>query len=459
MSETMHSKKTMASYSAGFYVNEFISAVLIFMLFYFYNVEVGLPAWMTGLALGIYALWDAFNDPMIGYLTDRPFRFTKKWGRRFPWIIIGYIPMLLSFVLIFSPPNVNAQEQPWVIFGWLVFTLCLFDVCETLFTVNYYGLFPDKFRGKEERLQVTKIAVSIGIIGVVFGNLLPPMIVVFGDVGTFTSMAWICVTINFFCWFLMFYGARDDKEAVENYLAKYEEREKEPLLNTLKKTFKQKAFIAFLLFMLTYFTVTSMVQACFIYWIRFIIFGEAGDILYVMVMLLIGTIIGLLLAAIYNKKTGDNRKTLIYASVVFILLTFIFTVIVDLMGLLILGFLWGMGLGAFWVMRYPAYADVIDEAISITGTRREGFYFGFIAFIGNLAKALQAFFFGLVLELTGFVETESVQTPLANSGILLLFGVIPAIIMSIGLIIFWRFYDITPEKSKKIKERLMELNV
>ena len=154
ITEIQHSKKIMGSYSSGFFANELIQGVLIFVLFYFYEVEIGLASWMTGLGLVCYAIWDAFNDPLLGYLSDRPFRFTKKWGRRFPWIVVGFIPMLIAFILIFSPPNVNAQEQPWVIFGWLVFTLCPFDTCETFFTMNFYSLYPDKFRTNEERRKL-----------------------------------------------------------------------------------------------------------------------------------------------------------------------------------------------------------------------------------------------------------------------------------------------------------------
>ena len=75
------------------------------------------------------------------------------------------------------------HSKHWVIFGWFVFTLCLYDTCETLFLVNFEGLYPDKFRGREERVKVMRIGVTIGMIGVAIGNLLPPMIVVFGDVG------------------------------------------------------------------------------------------------------------------------------------------------------------------------------------------------------------------------------------------------------------------------------------
>ena len=35
----------------------------------------------------------------------------------------------------------------------------------------------------------------------------------------------------------------------------------------------------------------------------------------------------------------------------------------------------------------------------------------------------------------------------------------PAIIMAIGTVIFWKYYDITPEKSAIIQEQLKELKL
>ena len=459
ITEIQHSKKVMASYSSGFFINELIQGVLIFLLFYFYEVEIGLASWMTALGLGIYALWDAFNDPLLGYFSDRPFSFTKKWGRRFPWIILGFIPMLISFILIFSPPNVNAQEQPWIIFGWLVFTLCLFDTCETLFTMNFFSLYPDKFRTNEERRKVSEISIYIGIIGVVFANLIPPIIIVFGNLGTYTLMAWVCVSICFFCFFLMLPGVRDDKETVETYITKYEEKEKEPFFKTLKTAFKHKSLVAFLLFYMMYLTLTAMVQASFLYWIRFIIYGEVSDIFYVMILFLVGVMVGIPLWMRFNKKTGDNRKTMLYAAVALIIITIFLSLITTLTSLLILVFIWGMALGGFWTIYYIVFGDVVDESISETGIRREGFYSGLKRFFGNISKVTVAFFFGIVHELTGFSEIADKQTPLANIGILLLFGIIPAITMAVGLIIFWKYYDITPEKSKTIREKLMSLKM
>lgn len=454
-----HSKKIMASYSSGFFINEFIQGVLIFLLFFYYEVEIGLAAWMTGLGLIIYALWDAFNDPLLGYLSDRPFKFTKKWGRRFPWIIVGFIPMLISFLLIFNPPNVSAQEQPWIIFGWLVFTLCLFDTFETIFTMNYFSLYPDKFRTNKERRNVSQMSIYIGIIGVVFANLVPPMIIIFGNLGTYALMAWICVVINFFILFLMIPGIRDDKETVDTYLATYEKQEKEPFFKTLKTAFKHKSLIVFLIFYMLYLNLTNMVQASFLYWIKFIIRGDISDVFYVMVLLLVGVMVGIPFWMYYNKKSGDNRKTMIYAAIMLMIVTIFFTVITNLTTLLVLVFIWGMALGGFWTIYYVVFSDVIDEAIVESGKRQEGLYQGLRRFFGNLAKVVTAFYFAIIHELTGFNEVAEVQTSVANTGILLLFGIIPAITMAVGFIIFWRYFDITPEKSKLIREKLLQLNI
>jgi len=325
--------------------------------------------------------------------------------------------------------------------------------------MNYFSLYPDKFRTNEERRKVSEMSIYIGIIGVVFANLIPPIIIVFGNLGTYALMAWICVSINFFILFLMLPGVRDDKETVEAFVTKYEEKEKEPFLKTLKTASKHKSLWAFLLFYLMYLTLTNMVQASFLYWVRFIIYGDVSDVFYVMILLLVGVMVGIPLWMRFNKKTGDNRKTMIYAAVALIALTMFFSMITNFTSLLILVFIWGMALGGFWTIYYVVFSDVIDEAIAVTGVRREGFYSGLRRFFGNLAKVTLAVYFATVHELTGFVEGADKQSTVANMGILLLFGIIPAITMAVGLIIFWKYYDITPEKSKTIREKLMSLKI
>ena len=140
--DSSHSKKIMASYGFGNLIGQFIEAVFMVLVFFFYEAEIGLSSTLTALGFIIFAIWNAINDPILGYLTDRPNRLTKRWGRRFPWIIISFIPWVIAFLLVFTPPNVDAQKSPWILFGWLVITTCAFDFFWSIFIVNILSLFP-----------------------------------------------------------------------------------------------------------------------------------------------------------------------------------------------------------------------------------------------------------------------------------------------------------------------------
>ena len=101
--------------------------------FFFYEYEVGLNVWLVALGYIIFAVWNAINDPLVGYLTNRPFKFTKKWGRRFPLILFGGVLTVISYFLVFMPPRVDPVSGAWIIFGWLVFSTCLFDTFNSIF--------------------------------------------------------------------------------------------------------------------------------------------------------------------------------------------------------------------------------------------------------------------------------------------------------------------------------------
>ena len=167
-------------------------------------------------------------------------------GKKIPVHYIGVFTNAYIFLLIFTPPNVIAQESPWIIFSWLVFSTCLFDVTESIWAVNYLSLFPDKFRDRSERRTMAMFKVYLGFIGSVLAFILPPFIIVYGDLRSYAFMGWICVMVSFVCGIFMIPGVRDDKETVENYLMHYKEVERDSFFKTLKQMFSQKNFVAFL---------------------------------------------------------------------------------------------------------------------------------------------------------------------------------------------------------------------
>ncbi|MHA1781871.1 MAG: MFS transporter, partial [Promethearchaeota archaeon] len=161
----------------------------------------------------------------------------------------------------------------------------------------------------------------------------------------------------------------------------------------------------------------------------------------------------------YTKKTQDNRKTWILSATIMAVFSGVLTFMTNLVGDMIVIFLYGLGFGGFWVMITPVYCDVIDESVVRGGVRRESTYSGLRQFFLNLARVIQALTLALVHEFTGYVEGATTQSPLALFGIQLHFGLIPAIYIGIGVLIFWKFYDITPDKVRFNKEKLAELKL
>jgi GPH family glycoside/pentoside/hexuronide:cation symporter len=452
----LHSKKIHASYGATEIVTHLLDMTLVGIIIFFYEAEVGLNIWLITLAYTIYLIWDAFNDPLVGYLTDRPFKFTEKWGRRFPWMMISYIPWLISFILIFAPPG---SDDQWILFFWLVATLCLYDFLESLFTVNFFALYPDKFRDKDERVSVSMFIVYLGFFGIIGAFIIPPFIIRFGDIGSYTLMAVVCVVISLICLIFMIPGLRDDKECVVNYLAKCEEVETESFFKVLKEALKQKSFVAFLIMFVCYQALTNLMTGSLFYFVRYVLEGEAIITAILMLSMLVGGAISVPFWMRYNRKTGDTRKVMLVGGIVMVFFAAILSAFTNLIVVIIFVLLWGMGLGGYWVMYRVIFGEVIDESIVINEKRREGTYNGVRIFFSRGAGVIQVVTIAVVHQLTGFSSGASTQSDLALIGIRLHMGLIPAIFMGIGLLVFWKFYDITPSKAQKFKEEILRLKL
>ena len=314
--EIYHSRKSIASYSFGAFINEFLSMAFSAYAYFYYETEIGLSSLLCGFGFIIYAIWNAFNDPLVGYLTDRPFGFTKKWGRRFPWIIVGGIPWIFSYILIFTPPDVNPQEGEWILFGWLVFTICLYDMFASVCIVNYDSLFPDKFRSVEERRTVTGTRVPISVFGTVFGAILPPIFITFGDRVSYITQAGIVFIICLIALIVLIPGSRDDQECVDRYLAKCDEKmERASFFKEFKTALKQKAFVAYIILFFFYQVMIRCMTGSIPYAVRFILKMEASAISFIMLAFLLGVLISVPLWVKLAQKINDNRKVIIITGI------------------------------------------------------------------------------------------------------------------------------------------------
>ena len=463
MENIIHSKKNMASYGCAKALNEFFNMAFMAFGFFFYETEIGLNVWYVGLGFVVFAIWNAINDPLVGYMTDRPFKFTRKWGRRFPWIMFGGVCWILSYILIFIPPNVDPKAGAWVLFGWLVFATCLYDTFASIFFVNFAALFPDKFRSVEERRKVNAIATPIGILGIVTGGIVPPLFITFGDVNSYIIQAGMMIIFALIILALSIPGARDEKEIVERYLTTYEARKKEEesFFKSLRVAMKQKSFVYFIIAYLCYQTCTTLMQTSVAYVIGFIFKMPASAMIFVMLALLIGAVISIPIWIKYANKTNDNRKVIITAGSLMVIATIPLIFLNDYFAVVFAMFIWGLMFGGFWVMLAPVLADVIDESVVRTGKREEGVYNGFQQFFGRLSFLFSAMSIAIVHTLTGFKAGAGpeAQPPLAIIGIHIHFGLIPMLFMLVSVILLLKGYDLVPEKVKANQEKIKEMGL
>ena len=106
----------------------------------------------------------------MGYWSDR----TKtRLGRRRPWVF-GAIPLfMLTFVLVFSPPEGLTQNG---LFMWFLVALILYEAVATVLWVNYGALFPELFRGDRIRAKASAIQQGYQVVALLIGTALTPII-------------------------------------------------------------------------------------------------------------------------------------------------------------------------------------------------------------------------------------------------------------------------------------------
>ncbi len=458
--EIPHSKKNMLSYGSGKFISEFFNMCFGAYVFFYYETEIGLKSWMVMVGYVFFAIWNAFNDPLVGYLTDRPFRFTKRWGRRFPWVLIGGIPWILSYLLIFTPPSVDPQQGAWIIFAWLVIIICIYDTFASIFGVNFYALFPDKFRGTSERRLASALSTPVAAAGTALGFVIPSLFVEYGEVHTYIIQSGAVIIVCLIALALAIPGSREDQVRIDCYLDKCEEgMELESFFKEYKRSLKHKNWVAYIVSFTFYAALVQSMIGSVSYVGRYVLGIEAGDSIFIFLGLFLGMMCGMPVWAKIADKTNNDRRTQIIAAACLTVATGPLFFVTDFAIMIFAIFIWGFFEGTYWVMLDPVRSNTIDESVVMSNRRKEGIYQGIQTFVARAAFVAQAVSFATVHILTGFVEGGDPidQPPSAIIGIRIHFAVIPMIFMLIATIILWKFYTLTPEIVKLNKEKILEL--
>ncbi|MFW9949153.1 MAG: MFS transporter [Candidatus Thorarchaeota archaeon] len=444
------------------------TATMGLFMYYYYHTIVGLAPSLILTVVIINTLWGGLNDPLIGWLTDRNFKWTKKWGRRFPWIAVGIIPQSLSLIMIFSAPDIDASVNPLPVMLWLLLSLFLFDLFITLVDIHVSILRADKFRTELERRRYAGFWGFFDMLAQVLGMTLPPLLIFFGDtLLSFIVMAAIIALIAIIFGFIFIAkGAREDKIVIDRYFSREYER-----LNVFKgviTAIKQKSFMSLYAAYVAFLTATAIMTGMVAYLTTFILQQPEDYMTLFFAVFLGGALISIPVWLRITKKMNNNKKTYLIGSFILCALIIPLTFFQTDIDLMIIMFLVGFGTGSVWTIGMPLlYANVQDDFVVRTGRNQKGVLVGTWAVISLVTAFIDESLITLVFTVTGFREgitsyAELISTPGINPelvlwGIRILLGIIPMLVLLTGTLIFWKFYPLTQEKVLENKAKLKEL--
>ncbi|MFX1337246.1 MAG: MFS transporter [Promethearchaeota archaeon] len=458
ISEKKHGFLEINSYSISQGLINFNTGAFGAYVFFFYETEVLLNVVILTLAMSLYAAWDAINDPWMGNLTDRQFSFTKKWGRRFPWVAIGVFPWAILYIFIFTTPDVDPNTAGWLIFTYLLIILVIYDLFYTIWNINSEALMPFKFRDFDERRKVSGIKAVWGIIGLVLGIAVPPLFVKYGNKSSYVTQAIVLTFIVVILGVLMLPGHWEDKSLVGQYIESVKENKKDiSFFKALIEALKKKNFLIMITLHFLYSILTGLLIASGNYILRYNLKEDPSAFLLVMGAYLIVSLITIPIWIKVAQKVNDNKKMITIGSVVMGSMTLLIMFVNTLSMLIVVIALVGLGGGIFFVMQDVINADVIDEAVTLDNERREGTYFGIKFFIGRFSNIFVFITLAVVHITTGFNPAVENQTPLALLGIKVHMSLIPGIALLLGAVIFWKWYNLTTERMDEIKAKIKEL--
>lgn len=445
--ESKHSRSVYISYGIGGFVDNFFIAAFTVRIIDFYENELLLSIFWIGFAFLLYGFWNMINDPLIGWFADKNFGFTKRWGRRYPFFVIGALVFVWFYLFIFTVPFTDQIGM----FIWLLITICIFEFFYSMFIVTYLALFPDKFRTPAERTRAGAQNVAWGVAGIVLGVLIPPLIIVYGDISSYILAAIVVSIIGFIMAILSLHGMKEDEELIERQLRILEEQKgKESFWQVLRHAIKEKNFVAYILVSLGHAVMTVMMLSSLPFWNKYIIGSSDPENETVMAVgFLVAVFISIPFWSMMGRKIG-NKKAITYGTLLTTILFIPFFFVSDLLSTTLFIALIGFGIGAFWVLMFPAMSDTIDDIVVKTGKRQEGTLSGIRIFIERLSIIILALSFAIIHPLTGYragaPPGQTSQTVLAQFGIRLLMAGIPMVFYFIAFLLIWKVYELDKAK-------------
>jgi len=427
-----------------------MSGVYAALLPIFYQDYLGLEAQWIALASAIYAIWNAINDPLFGYITDST---RSKRGRRIPYMRYTAPFLALTFVLVWFAPQKAGQQG---LFWWMLVTMLLYDTCYTIIGLVYSALLPEVSESDSERNGLQISSSLFGLLGTLLGFLIPDFFrPKAGTSPSFLPLQMAMLALAVVAMLLIMATTYKVKERPEFHLVDKPLK----LIDSIKYTFSSKAFLWLVFANFMSILISSIVTGSLFYVADYVLQVPTINLL---AFLFIPLIIGVPVTNLIRRRfgvVGAQQLLLIIAGIGLLLIMVVPTNLIYLCVALA-----GFGLSGPQTLTNILFAQVADEDELHSGVRREGAFFGVNALITKPAQSIALAISPFILEATGFITRQQNQGEIfldqpdsAILGIKIIVGLIPGIALLLGALILTR-YPLRGQYLAEIQQRVLELH-
>lgn len=393
-------------------------------LLYFYMPPEGtplVPVALYGVAMFITRAVNAIITPPIGYLSDQT---RSRWGRRLPFMFVSALPMLVLFVLLWTPPVQG--ESIWNLI-YLVVVMGVYNVAFVFNQIPYMALLPELALTDHHRVRVSAWASGFFLVGMILGGLAGPLIENLGYVQTALIYAGALLP-SFYLPFLVL-REPDRQVAVAKRL---------DFRQSISVMLRSKPFVIMTATGVFYWGIATLVQSVLPYIVTEVCLGSESDTWFFYISAILASLLCYPLITWLSDRWG---KWVVFAG------SLLASAIV-LPGLMLIGDWLPMTLkaqGITWitlqavaisgvVMLPRAFgAEIIDYDEKLTGQRREGIYYATWGVLDQVINGVVAALLPLFLLLG-----RSRYDPNGPLGVRMV-GVLGGILLFIGFLIFMHY--------------------
>jgi Na+/melibiose symporter-like transporter len=417
-------------------------------LLIFYNQVVGLPAGLVAGAILLALVADSLLDPLIGQISDG---LRSRWGRRHPFMYASALPTAGSFLLLFMPPENWSQPA---LFGYIVVVSILVRSCIALYEIPSSALGPELSADYDERTSIMAYRYMFAIVGGSLLYIVTLKVFLQPEPGYPTGLlnpnGWwrYAVTASIIMALSILVSAAGTHSRIPTFRKPVDRprRSLGTILGEMRETLGHGSFLALMGYGVIKFTGTGVVSALALYFATYWWKLNSGQIAFLALDGLIGSLLALPLAPRLSRLLGKKRAAVLLLAVTVLLGLLPFAL--RLAGwfpangspaltpalLAIQTLYWTCGVVSL-IMISAMLSDVIEDSAVKTGRRSEGLFFAANSIIQKCVSGLGVFVSGLLLTAVSFPKGADPATvdPAVVTRLVLVYAPTLAVLYGVGM--------------------------